>query len=125
MALYGDLNQEDFTAHPVLEDVEAVYQSISNIFSTTPGERLFRPEFGVDLERQLFTPVTDLQAAILRNIVVGGLANNESRVSVNNSSTSIIPIPDEKMFDINMEYSVVGIQDIKFNYKAHFVTEPK
>jgi hypothetical protein len=38
-------------------DIEAVKNSMRNIFSTKKGEKVLNPEFGCSLEKYLFSPV--------------------------------------------------------------------
>ena len=39
-------------------DEAAIRNSITNIFNTTPGEKLLNPSFGANLSRYLFSPMT-------------------------------------------------------------------
>ena len=47
MALYSDLNQRTPTKQPLVEDFNAVIQSLRNVFLTKKRERLFRPNYGL------------------------------------------------------------------------------
>ena len=58
MLFYSDLNQQDNLVDEKIYNLESIYQSIDNIINTEKGQRLFLPEFGVDLWQYLFEPMT-------------------------------------------------------------------
>jgi len=43
-------------------DEQAIKNSITNIFLTSPGQKILSPEFGLDLRRYLFEQVNDFNA---------------------------------------------------------------
>ena len=55
MSIYTDINQYTPTAQVLLTNIESIYQSLNNILTTKPGERVFNPEFGGELDDLLFT----------------------------------------------------------------------
>lgn len=60
----------------------SVRDSIRVILSTTPGERLMRPEFGAGLERLLHEPNSLATRARLRDLVGDALERWERRIVV-------------------------------------------
>lgn len=66
------------------EDEQAIYNSINNLFNTTPGEKILQPEFGLDLRKFLFEPITDYMASIIGEKVLAGITRWEPRVKVTN-----------------------------------------
>jgi phage baseplate assembly protein W len=82
MAVYTDLNSINPTSTSLLKDVESVYQGLFNLFNTTPGERLFLPEFGVDIEDILFEVIDDLTSAEIFRRIVEAVDRWEGRVLV-------------------------------------------
>lgn len=53
--LYRNANTTDIEEST---DVAAIMNSITNIFNTVPGEKLLAPQFGANLHRYLFDPMT-------------------------------------------------------------------
>ena len=51
-----------------LYDENAVLNSITNIFLTAPGEKILSPEFGLDLRRYLFEPISDFSAFSIKDV---------------------------------------------------------
>lgn len=58
MAFYSDVNHQDPLVQDKVYDLEDIYQSIHTILNTEKGERLFLPDFGVNLEQYLFEVMT-------------------------------------------------------------------
>jgi phage baseplate assembly protein W len=63
-------------------DEHAIKNSIVNIFNTTPGERFLIPEFGINLRRFLFEPVSDGVARTIGDTILYGLERWEPRIRV-------------------------------------------
>jgi len=71
------------TGAPELVDgVEAVRQAVLLLLSTTPGERVMRPDYGCDLHRLLFAPNDDTTAGLAIHYVRRALERWEPRVAV-------------------------------------------
>jgi phage baseplate assembly protein W len=63
-------------------DVSAITNSLTNLFNTSPGQRFLFPEYGLDLHRFLFEPMTDFNAEILGRKILDGIEAYEPRVKV-------------------------------------------
>jgi phage baseplate assembly protein W len=63
-------------------DVQAIKNSIRNIFSTRKGEKLLSPEFGCNLEKYLFNAVSDLGARAIGSDINEAITRYEPRVDV-------------------------------------------
>lgn len=74
-----------------LVNVQAVFNSLHNIFTWTPGERILNPEFGNKLKTYLFDGITDFTAESIIAEIRRCIAEYEPRVnvvSINNASTT-------------------------------------
>lgn len=60
----------------------AVRQSLLMLLSTTPGERVMRPDYGCDLRRLVFSPNDDTTAGLAIHYVRQAVARFEPRVKV-------------------------------------------
>ena len=65
-------------------DESAILNSIKNIFTTTPGQKILNPAFGVNLTRWLFEPLNDFTANEIGQVVLQGIERFEPRVQVAN-----------------------------------------
>ena len=102
--LYKDADQKDLKA---VYDVNAVIGAVKNVFTTSPGQKLLNPEFGLDLRRYLFDPVSDTRAFFIGNDILLGLPQQEPRVRVEH--IEVIAIIDEQEYDINLRLSIPSL----------------
>ena len=107
MALYSDLNYIKPSIGDKVYDVDSVFQSIFSIIGTKKGERVFRPTLGLSLTSYLFEPCDELTA---RSILydVSNVMAQEPRVKFNVNKSSVVPIPEEKLFIITIVFNVLG-----------------
>jgi len=63
-------------------DINAVKNSIRNIFTTRKGQKLLDPNFGASLEQYLFEPVSQSRAQIIGNDINYAIINYEPRIEV-------------------------------------------
>lgn len=123
MAIYSDINEQIITSI-LVEDVASIYQSINNILNTIPGERLFNPEFGVDLASWLFDLMNEANAFSILSEITGAINRWEPRVIVDFGQSNIIPNYDKNMYDINIVFSLVDLTDQTFEYNGLLEREP-
>jgi len=65
-------------------DYSAIRNSIFNLISTTPGERILNPFFGVNLQKFLFLKITESNALSIGKEILQAIAKFEPRVRVKN-----------------------------------------
>lgn len=70
-------------------DEGAIVNSIRNIFSTTPGEKILEPTFGLNLKQWLFQPLDEFTAQEIGETIVEGIKRYEPRVVVKNVNVDI------------------------------------
>jgi phage baseplate assembly protein W len=89
----------------MVEDQAAVRQSILLLLSTTPGERVMRPDYGCDLRGLVFSPNDATTAGLAAHAVRQALRRWEPRVEVLRLDAG--PNPGEPgRLDIVLEYRV-------------------
>lgn len=122
MAVYSDLNSINptTTQAPRLFDEDAVYQQLYNLFGTVPGEVLFVPEFGIDLEAELFELITSLSEARVFNRVVGAVELWVPQCQVNTRQTQIVGVPDENAYDMDLWFGLPGATGQLFLFQGRF-----
>ena len=67
-----------------LVNVNAIRNSLDNIFSWTPGERVLNPEFGTNLRKLLYEGITDFNVEQIVAEIKHAVAQWEPRVQVAN-----------------------------------------
>lgn len=65
------------------EDERLIKNDILQLLLTVPGERVMRPNFGVNLRNFVFEPLTQIDLFTLQTEIESEIANQEPRVIVN------------------------------------------
>ena len=111
--LFKSVNVQDLQA---IYDINAVVNSIKNILTTSPGEKLLNPLFGLDLRDYLFEVVSQTKAYFLGQKILAGLAVQEPRVSVD--YIDIVAIIDEMEYIIDIVLSVPSLNVYSVSLKG-------
>ena len=99
--LYGTSELKDLDE---IQDGQAVINSIKNILTTSPGQKLLNPGLGLDFRRYLFEPINSTTAYFLGYYIYNNLGIQEPRMILN--KLDIIGNPDMAEYDINIEFSI-------------------
>ena len=104
---------KQFNKSTILKDVQGLYDenavlnSITNVFLTAPGEKILSPEFGLDLRRYLFEPISDFSAFAIKDDIQNRLPLMEPRVEI--EGVSVIPDPDINEYRINLQINIPSL----------------
>ena len=90
-----------------LKNENAIARAVRNIVLTTPGEKLFDPDFGSSVNEILFENVDEITAVSIQDEIRNCLNNYEPRVDLVN--VDVNPNFDENQFDVKITYKIVGI----------------
>ena len=90
-----------------LKNENAIARAVRNIVSTTPGEKLFSPDFGSSVSEILFENVDDITAVSIKDEISSSLANYEPRVEL--IDVKVDPNFDENQFDVLITYRIIGV----------------
>jgi len=91
----------------VSNNLEAIKNSIFNIFSTMPGQKILNPVFGLNLLQFLFSGVTDENAQLIGETILSGLQKYEPRVTV--EKIYIVPDPENNTYQIGLRLDVPSL----------------
>ena len=97
-------------------DMDAIKNSIKNIFLTSPGQKILSPEFGINLRRFIFEPATNFTAYRIKADILNNLPNMEPRVEL--QEVTVIPIPDEHEFYITLQINVPSLNAYGISLKS-------
>lgn len=100
-SLYNISEQKDIRAD---YDINAIKNSIFNIFTTIPGQKILNPTFGLNLLYFVFTGITTSNARSLGDIILKGINKYEPRVNVDN--VNITTDIENQTYTIDMILSV-------------------
>lgn len=82
------------------KDYAAIRNSIFNILTTTPGQKILNPYFGCNLMQYLFTPVNQTVAKQVGDEIYQAITAWEPRVNV--EKIQVIMDEDEHQYTINL-----------------------
>ena len=95
-----------------VEDQSSVRQAILLLLSTTPGERVMRPDYGCDLRKLLFEPNDNTTAGLAIHYVRRALDRWEPRAAVLRLDAGRHPEDDARLV-IELEYRVRATQQVE------------
>lgn len=93
------------------DDEAAIVNSIRNIFSTSPGERILEPTFGLNLKQWLFEPLDEFTAQEIGETIVSGIKRFEPRVEIKNVNVNINYEQQEYSIQLVMSVPALNIND--------------
>jgi len=98
-----------------LQDGQAVINSIKNILTTTPGQKLLNPLLGLDFRSYLFESINTTTSYFLGQFIYLNLGVQEPRMTLN--EVRITGDPDNNQYDIAIGFSIpkLDINDLFIN----------
>jgi phage baseplate assembly protein W len=89
------------------KDIEAIKNSIRNIFTTKKGQKILNPQFGSSLDQYLFTPITTPNAKAIGNQILNEVNLYEPRITISN--VIVTPDIDKNLYYIQVYYNLLEI----------------
>ncbi len=93
----------------VVKDFVAIKKSVENLLTTYPGERFFNPNIGSRVTQLLFEPIDFINATSIREEIEYTINAFEPRVLLN--SVNVSPNYDDDGYDVEIDYSIVGLPE--------------
>ena len=95
-----------------LVNVNAIKNSLDNIFSWTPGERVLLPEFGTNLRKLLYEGITDFNVEQIVAEIKYAVSRWEPRVQVT-SVVDVSSVEDHENNTVHLKviYTIPGLSD--------------
>ena len=100
-----------------LVNVNAIKNSLHNIFSWTPGERILNPEFGSNLRKLLYEGITDFNQEQIIAEIRHSVSQWEPRVQIDNI-VKLTDIDDKENNTVHLRiiYSIPTLTTEQFYY---------
>lgn len=111
------LKSVDISDVQAIYDLDAVKNSITTCFLTSPGQKILSPNYGIDLRRYLFQPVSDDTAFFIRQDIISRLPEFEPRITIRN--LSITTDYDEQQYEINLTIDVPSLNAYNITIKNY------
>jgi phage baseplate assembly protein W len=87
-------------------NIDAIHNSLTNIFETFQGRRRMLPEFALPIYGILFEPVDEITSYRLGEMILQAVERWEPRIQVDN--VEVLARPDQNEYRINLEYRIVN-----------------
>jgi phage baseplate assembly protein W len=91
----------------ISEDVDAIKNSLFNLFTTMPGQKILNPIYGLNLTQYLFTGISTSNARIIGETINRGISQFEPRIRL--VKLNIETDYDNNQYNISMIISVPSL----------------
>lgn len=95
-------------------DINAIANSLRNLFTTTPGDKILNPDYGLDLRKYLFEQATVEMANSIRGEIYTQVAIYEPRVKIRSVNITILEDVNEYDITIYMDIPALNISNVSF-----------
>lgn len=92
-------------------DVDAIFNSITNIVLTVQGERRMLPTFASNIKYLLFEPVDETTARLIAEGLVDAIRIWENRIDI--TGFDIEPLYDDNAYRCRLKYTIVGSTEVE------------
>lgn len=99
-------------------DLEDIEQSLKILLSTRPGERIMQPDYGCNLDRLIFEPLTTSLITYVEDIVKTAILYHEPRINPEKVEIRENPV-EPGLLDVIVEYTV-RTTNSRYNYVYPF-----
>ena len=90
----------------VMPNVQAVFNSLTNIINTIQGSRRMLPEFALPLNRLLFEPIDTITASRIADLLYGAIIRWEPRIEI--EGLRVRAYPDSNLYLVDLNFRIVG-----------------
>jgi phage baseplate assembly protein W len=111
--LYGSSQPGDLDE---LTDGRAIVNSVKNILTTTPGEKLLNPTLGLDFRSFLFEPISITTSYFIAQNVYENLGIQEPRVDL--EGVTVEGFPEDNEYRIEIRYSIPNLNIYNLSLNA-------
>ena len=121
--LYSDLNKNPAANSASLAyNLDAIKQSLDNLFNTPYGSRSFQPTYGNTFYYILGEPMTDATVTLFYDKIIESVTLHEPRVQLDTSYSSVTPLYTENAYYVTLVFSVSGLSaNDKFTYNINIL----
>lgn len=97
-------------------DLQAIKNSLFNLFTTMPGQKILNPVYGLNLYQYLFTAVTEDNAQAIGDTILKGIQKYEPRLGV--VKIYVVPDFDNNAYVIGLKLNVPGLNIVGIGLKG-------
>lgn len=123
IVLFSDLHSNPATSNTSLaKNINAIGQSLDNLFSTEEAERPFQPEYYNPIISLLGELVNEDTAEAIMALLYNKVIQFEgARITIDNASSYVIPIYEDNRYDVKFVFSLLNdFTNAKYSYDTSF-----
>ena len=95
---------------------EAIKNSLINLITTFPGQKILNPEFGMNFGDLLFLPVSKARGTTIGETITNSIIGFEPRININ--LVEVIADIENQEYEINLEINIPEFDNRKLNLKG-------
>lgn len=100
-----ELNKKDqITDIKTSNNLDAIRNAFISLITTSPGEKILNPTFGINFGDLLFLPVSEARALVIGENIVANVTKFEPRISI--VGLEVIADEENQEYIINFEFTV-------------------
>ena len=88
-------------------DLDAIKNSLFNLFTTLPGQKILNPVYGLNLMQFVFTNLSETNARLIGKVILEGTELFEPRVTILNINVEVDY--DQNQYTITMRVTVPSL----------------
>lgn len=98
------------------DNIDAIKNAFISLLTTSPGEKILNPLFGINFGDLLFLPVTEERANVIGSNILSNLEKFEPRIKI--LSLEITPVIEQQEYICNFTYTIPRFDNRKLNLKG-------
>lgn len=109
---------KDYQVNDIISDdnLDAISNAFISLLTTSPGEKILNPLFGINFGDLLFLPVTEERANVIGSNILSNMEKFEPRVKILN--LEITPIIEQQEYVCNFTYTIPRFNNRRLNLKG-------
>lgn len=110
--------QKNYQVNDIVSDVnlDAIKNAFISLLTTSPGEKILNPLFGINFGDLLFLPVTEERANVIGTNIINNLEKFEPRIKI--ASLTITPVIDQQEYNCDFTYTIPRFNNRELNLKG-------
>ena len=93
-------------------DIGAIKNSLKNLFTTIPGQKILNPYFGLNLMQYVFEVCDEDIANLIGNQIVSGVTTFEPRVTL--KKVRVMAEPENQQYSITIVFTIPTLKNSSF-----------
>lgn len=97
-------------------NLAAIRNAFISLLTTSPGEKILNPTFGINFGDLLFLPVSEPRAQVIGETIVNTVTKFESRLKI--ISLTVVADEEQQIYNIDFEFTIPRFNNQPFSIKG-------